>query len=145
MNCGGIILGVILMMALWTSSNVTDFGAQFVSGVQDPNDFMTKAPVAISGNNIYIAWSTNKTGNWEVWFRASDDSGLTFGERINLSNGSGPDSTRAEIAAEGGQVIVTWWNTDLTSDKPVARLSNDNGNTFGPLLRLTADELIGVE
>jgi hypothetical protein len=31
------------------------------------------APIAISGDNIYIAWWTNKTGNDEVMFRAPDD------------------------------------------------------------------------
>jgi hypothetical protein len=34
-----------------------------------------KAPMAASqdGNNIYIVWWTNRSGNWEVMFRASND------------------------------------------------------------------------
>jgi hypothetical protein len=52
--------------------------------------------------NIYIAWWTNNTenGNEEVMFRASNDGGETFGERINLSNTTDADSGRVEIAAE---------------------------------------------
>jgi hypothetical protein len=33
------------------------------------------APPAITGDNIYVAWWTNKTGNDEVLFRASTDAG----------------------------------------------------------------------
>jgi hypothetical protein len=29
----------------------------------------TRAPIAISGNNVYITWWSNKTGNDEVMFR----------------------------------------------------------------------------
>jgi hypothetical protein len=56
----------------------------------------SKAPVAVSGDNIYIAWWTNNTenGNEEVMFRASNDGGETFGDKISLSNSSGADSWR---------------------------------------------------
>ena len=50
------------------------------------------APIATSGNNIYIAWWANKTGNNEVMFRASTDGGKTFGDKINLSNSTKADS-----------------------------------------------------
>ena len=37
------------------------------------SDTQKDAPIATSGNKIYIAWWTNKTGNNEVMFRASTD------------------------------------------------------------------------
>jgi hypothetical protein len=43
---------------------------------------------------------------------------------------------RAPIAASGDSVYVTWWERNETSDTPVARVSNDNGATFGPMLML---------
>jgi hypothetical protein len=46
----------------------------------------TRAPIATTGNNVYIAWWTNKTGNDEVMFKAPTDGGNTFGNKINLSN-----------------------------------------------------------
>src|ERR687898_1201487 len=104
----------------------------------------SKAPVVISGDNIYVAWWTNKTenGNEEVMFRASNDGGGTFSDKINLSNSPDADSTRVEIAAEGADVIVSWWETNQTSDTPVARMSSDGGQTFGPMLRLAANGTI---
>ena len=50
-----------------------------------------KAPIVLSGDNIYIAWWTNKTGNYEVNFRASTDGGGSFGDKINLSNSTDAD------------------------------------------------------
>ena len=95
-----------------------------------------RAPIATSGDNIYITWWSNKTGNEEVMFRVSTDNGATFGDKINLSNTTAADSDDAEIAASGDSVYVTWWERNETSDTPVARVSNDNGATFGPMLML---------
>jgi hypothetical protein len=103
-----------------------------------------QAPVVVSGDNIYIAWWTNNTANnnEEVMFRASNDGGATFGDKINLSNTTDADSWRVEIAGEGADVAVTWWETNQTSDTPVARISTDGGQTFGPLLRLATNGTI---
>ncbi|MDQ3883130.1 MAG: hypothetical protein M3243_03655 [Thermoproteota archaeon] len=99
------------------------------------------APVVVSGDNIYIAWWTNNTenGNQEIMFRASNDGGATFGDKMNLSNTPDADSWRVELAGEGANVIVTWWETNQTSDTPVARISTDGGETFGAMLRLGAN------
>jgi hypothetical protein len=102
-----------------------------------------KAPIATSGDNIYIAWWTNKTGNDEVMFRASTDGGKTFGDKINLSNSTKADSQDAHIDASGDKVFVTWWDRNATSEEPLLRTSTDKGATFGPLLKLSTNGTIG--
>jgi hypothetical protein len=99
-----------------------------------------KAPIAVSENNAYVVWWDNKTGNWEIFFRASPDNGRTFGDEINLSN----DITRSDdgsIAAQGDSVYVTWWNTNNQTGlrEPVFIASNDNGNTFGERVVLSGN------
>lgn len=47
-------------------------------------------------------------------FRAFTDAGATFGNKTNLSNTTNVDSVDAEIAAQGGNVIVTWWERNQT-------------------------------
>lgn len=101
------------------------------------------APVAISGDNIYVTWWTNETGNDEVVFRASTDGGTSFGDKINLSNTTDAESTRVEIDSDADSVVVTWWETNSTNDTPVMRVSDDNGETFGPLLQLATNGTIG--
>ena len=43
-------------------------------------------PMAQSDENIYLVWSSNDTGKGEILFRASNDNGSTFAEKMNLSN-----------------------------------------------------------
>jgi hypothetical protein len=75
--------------------------------------------------------------------RASTDGGASFGDKINLSNTTDADSTRVEIDSDADSVVVTWWETNQTDDTPVMRVSNDNGETFAPLLQLPANRTIG--
>ena len=84
------------------------------------------APAVVSGDNVYLAWWTNKTANnlEEVMFRASTDGGQSYNDKINLSNSTDADSTDAAISAEGGSVTVTWWETNETSQDPIARTSS---------------------
>jgi hypothetical protein len=98
-------------------------------------------PIATSGNNnVYLAWPSNKTtSDFEIMFKASTDNGKTFSPKINLSNSTGIDSERPQIAAAGNNVYVTWWErANLTSNEPVMRVSNDNGKTFGEKIMLSA-------
>jgi uncharacterized membrane protein YwzB len=95
-------------------------------------------PIAISGNNVYVTWWSNKSGDWEVFFKASTDSGKTFGPKINLSNSTGVVSDNAQIAASENNVYVSWWErANQTSNEPVMRISNDNGKTFGDRIMLS--------
>ena len=95
-------------------------------------------PIATSGNYVYLAWPSNKTTvDFEIMFKASTDNGKTFGPKINLSNSTGIDSERPEISAAGGNVYVSWWERNSTSNEPVLRISTDNGKSFGEMIRLS--------
>ncbi len=69
--------------------------------------------------------------------------GATFGDKINLSNTTNADSWKAEIDSDADSVVVTWWETNQTSDTPVMRISIDNGATFGPIMNLATNGTIG--
>ena len=75
---------IILAIATGVSTTpLTALASRFGGGEEgfvDPNTFR-KAPAVISGENIYIAWWTNRSGNWEVMFRASNDGGAAFGDK----------------------------------------------------------------
>ena len=100
-------------------------------------------PMAQSDQNIYLVWSGNDTGNGEIMFRASNDNGSTFAEKMNLSNSTASDSANAQIMASGNNVFVTWWERNQTSNEPAVRVSTDNGQTFGPVLKLATNGTIG--
>lgn len=104
-----------------------------------PNTTSVDTVLAASGNNEYVVWWDNKTGNWEVIFARSTDNGATFEDTINVSNSADLLSTGARIAAEGNYVYISWIETNQeTGQKDVfVRASSDQGETFGEPIMLT--------
>jgi plastocyanin len=133
-----IIFGIILVTAGTTFSILQS--AAGLMGDASVRIIEPKAPMVASGDNLYIVWWTNKSGNWEVMFRASNDTGETIGDQINLSNSIDADSQNAEMVAQDDNVYVSWWETSTNpankTSESMLRISNDNGATFGPILML---------
>jgi hypothetical protein len=89
------------------------------------------APMATSGNNVYIVWPSNQTGHLEIFFRASSDNGQTFVDKVNLSNTPNVDSIDPQLATSGNHVYVSWWEDYGNGTRvPFFTASNDNGRTF---------------
>ncbi len=47
------------------------------------------ALLAVAGNNAYVAWCDNTPGNADILLRKSDNTGVTFGSTINVSQNAG--------------------------------------------------------
>jgi hypothetical protein len=142
------VLGIVVLIALVIAATLTvnPISQAQIEGSKAKRQLQA-APIAISGENVYIVWFSDKNmpnNNSEVFFRASNNGAATFGDKINLSNTTTADSIDAEIAADGDEVIVTWWERNQTSNDPVFRASVDNGLTFGPLLKLGTNGTIGA-
>jgi hypothetical protein len=138
------VIGITLIITLCATAPIFLLHQAYALGESFPQEFSKKVPVAISGDNIYLTWSSNKTGNDEVMFRVSSDAGKTFSDVIDLSNSTNSDSQDAEIAADGVRVAITWWERNQTSNEPVMIISDDGGKTFGPLLRLSTNGTIST-
>ena len=71
---GIAIVTVIPLLATMTIALTTPKDAFAPLGIR------FASPVAITGDNVYVAWWTNTTdnNNEEVYFRASTDGGQTF-------------------------------------------------------------------
>ena len=89
-------------------------------------------------------WGNNDTtdNNTEIMFRASNDGGQSYGDKVNLSNSTGSNSTDFDVEATIDNVIVSWWETNQTSAESVIVFSGDRGATFGPILRLASNGTI---
>jgi len=94
-----------------------------------------RASVAVSGNNVYLTWWDNKTGNNEVFFASSNDNGKNFAPPINLSNAKG-GSADSQVTAQGNNVYVTWWDNKTGDWHVFSRASADGGKTFGDSIML---------
>jgi hypothetical protein len=141
-----LVLAMVATVAVIAANNVsaTVSMVQSAYAARDGSSIMGTralawAPLVMTGNNVYVTWSSNKSGDFEVLFRASTDGGKTFGPKINLSNSPGVLSETPEIAADGKNVAVTWFETNKNNatSEAVFRLSTDNGKTFGSTIVLS--------
>lgn len=137
-----VSFGVVILVTLATCTisinpSVHAFRAEDGSRIRS-----TAAPLVVIGDNIYVSWWTNKSGNDEVMFRFSNDAGRTFSDKANLSNSNDADSQDVEISADGTKVVVTWWERNQTINEPVMKISNDGGKTFGSLIKLAGNGTI---
>jgi hypothetical protein len=103
-----VVLTIIITAVFITFSVNTGLQQLQQAHAAETVHLFNEAPIVVSDDNVYVTWWTNKTGNDEVMFRASKDAGLTFGDKINLSNTTNAEPVDAEIAADGENVYVTW-------------------------------------
>jgi hypothetical protein len=148
MNKQQITWVIIIVAVGTTTSTIALLLAQFIPqltygtiAVQGPERRVT---LAVSGDNIYIAWITNRTGNDQVMFRSSNDAGATFNDIMNLNNATDAKLQDIQIAAGAENVVVIWRQINATSDDPVARISTDNGQTFESVANLASNGTINV-
>jgi len=95
--------------------------------------FSEHPQIASVGDNIYIAWVDDSSGERKVMFSKSPDSGKTFSENIMVAqNTIGPH--HAELAAKGKNVYIVWngFDTEI-NNKVLFSKSNNEGETFGEL------------
>src|SRR5215204_4926516 len=85
--------------------NGTSFGN--TENLSNDNGKSYGAQIVISGNNIYVVWADDSTGNGDIYFKRSVDNGTSFGSTQNLSTNPG-NSTAAQIAAYQDNVYVVW-------------------------------------
>jgi hypothetical protein len=140
MLTGVRILGLVLITAMATaliSSSPLLMHSQLAQGcIKCKNNYAhVRVPIAISGDNVYLTWWDNKTGNNEVFFARSTDNGKTFEPTINLSNATGASADN-EISAQGDNVYVTWWDNQTGNWEVFTRASTDNGETFNDAVML---------
>jgi hypothetical protein len=90
----------------------------------------TDAQIAVSQNNVYVAWTDDTTGNRDIFFKKSVDNGTTFAEMKTISTNITNSSSGVQIAAPGNNVHVVWQDSISGSDEIFYRHSNDTGESF---------------
>jgi hypothetical protein len=112
--------------------NDKDIKEQFIENVLDC--LFEKIP------RVYLVWRDDTSGNYDIFFRASNDGGQTFGKTINLSNNKGL-SDDPHIAISGDNVYVVWRDTTDGNDRDILfRASNDGGQTFEGTIDLSDND-----
>lgn len=133
-----------------SSDNGMTYGDSII--VSDKSLHAVNPKIVSAGNNVFIIWQSkpnNNTENFDIFFRSSSDSGVTFGDIVNLSNNSGysdldsSDDYSVHMAADESNVYIIWKDRanefqSLTYGQSLTfspedlyfTFSTDNGKTF---------------
>ncbi len=92
--------------------------------------------IATSGNNVYVTWQDDTLGNNDIYFRASNNNGMSFDTLIPITNNAA-NSEFPEIATSGNNVYVTWQEGPIGNGDIFFAASNNNGMSFDTLINLS--------
>ncbi len=138
---GSIVMLVFIQTALVIGISVVSLSSVSSISLQDSCcKPLLLSPMASSGDNLYIVWPDNKTGNWELFFTKSENGGDTFETPINISNNTS-FSANATILSHENHVSITWWDNKTGKIEPFVRSSHDFGDTFNEPLMLNISSI----
>lgn len=95
--------------------------------------------VAVSGNNIHVAWEDMRDGNFEIYYKNSTDNGQNWSSDMRLTADAG-DSYHPSTAVSGSNVHITWQDNRDGNEEIYYKVSNDYGMSWDPDIRLTDDQ-----
>ncbi|MGI0056833.1 MAG: sialidase family protein [Nitrosarchaeum sp.] len=121
-----------------------DRGLTFEITNLSKNPVESSAPrIAVSGNNVYVAWiQATRNGN-QVYFTKSNDEGSAFS---NPKSVSGPETNanNAGILVKDDSIYVNWEGGDNKTNIFIAK-SEDGGNSFSDPLNLSNSEKMSAK
>jgi hypothetical protein len=117
-----------------SNDNGNNFGSPI--NLSDNAGFSEHPQIASVGNHIYVVWVDDSSGEREIMFSKSSDSGKTFSNNIVVSRNS-MSPYHVELAAEGQNVYVVWNSFGMEMRNIILlSKSNDAGKTFGELTEI---------
>ncbi|MDO9258152.1 MAG: exo-alpha-sialidase [Bacteroidales bacterium] len=117
----------------------TDSGANWGPDTRLTNNSvdLDRPSVTVSGSDVFVAWADNRDGNYEIYYKRSSDTGLTWGSDTRLTNN--PLQSYSPAVSVIGSTVNVVWEDDRNgnySDIYLKR-STDAGISWGTDTRLT--------
>src|SRR5918994_1739236 len=119
--------------------NGTSFGATENLSINS-TELSSGPQISAVGGNVYLAWTEPMKGSNEIFFRYSNDSGVSFRGVRELSNTlsvEGESALFPRISAIGSNVYVVWQDKVSGNYEILLRESNDGGSRFSGIKNLS--------
>lgn len=92
--------------------------------------------ISVLGSRVMVTWTDNRDGNYEIYFKRSDDGGITWSLDSRLTNNSAL-SDYPSIDAAGNNIIIVWQDLRDGNLEIYCKRSTDGGLTWETDNRLT--------
>ncbi|UCE37261.1 MAG: hypothetical protein JSW00_17580 [Thermoplasmata archaeon] len=86
-----------------------------------------------NGGNIYLAWTDQRNGNYNIYFANSTDGGNSFSPNKMVNDDGGPSQFQPSIAIDNeGNIYLAWTDQRNGNYDIYFASSTDGGNSFSP-------------
>ena len=100
--------------------------------------YNARCVAAGSDRHVHVVWEDYRPGSGQVFYKSSTDGGDTWSADTQLVSGS-PQSWQPVVSAFGREVHLAWMDERDENQEIYYKRSTDNGCTWSPDVRLTAD------
>ncbi len=92
--------------------------------------------IASNGNFVHVTWYDNRDGNSEIYYKRSNNRGISWGTDTRLSND--PNTSNFHSIAVSGQYVYVVWEENRDGNREIYyKRSTDEGESWGLDTRLT--------
>jgi hypothetical protein len=92
--------------------------------------------VAVSGSVVHVAWTDNRDGNYEIYYKRSTDGGVSMGADVRMTNNNA-ESWNPSVTVSGSVVHIAWTDNRDGNYEIYYKRSTDTGVNWGVDVRMT--------
>jgi len=97
---------------------------------EDTNADISPSIMQANDGKIWVVWSTNRTGNYEIYCKNSSDNGATWSQEQNLTANPKEDECSSIMQTADGTVWLAWSANRTGNFDIYCKNSSDNGATW---------------
>ncbi|MFN0275930.1 MAG: exo-alpha-sialidase [Chitinophagales bacterium] len=122
----------------------TDGGVTWNADIRltDDNNYSSYPSCAVSAEVVHVVWEDYRDGNLEIYYKRSEDGGLTWSTDARISDNS-YESENPSVAVSGSTVHIVWNDDRHGANEVYYKRSINGGVTWGAETRLTNDPAFG--
>ena len=105
----------------------------------DPGSDYEPSIVQAADGTLWVAWHSYRSGNGDIWNKASNDSGATWSAPIQITTNTSSDYAPSITQAADGTLWVLWYSYRSGNADIWYKTSSDGGATWSAATQLTTD------